>query len=411
MTALTRRLLLYPVVILVATIVMISVMSANGASMSEAKEHNKTITYDERPIYSDKDRTYYNTYSSYEHGAIIPDLSRTATVGDVTYPVVYKTTGNEYCFGPEAYFEGLDLNDTKKSAEAYREDLLYRIHKDPALCAAIALACDNAFGTNILHREKDIEMGRKADHAHIEFLEDEEYRKEAEEAIREIFMENEIGFAEIGSYESGMYMIPNGLRDGVPAVTVTPTWHEGGHMLTVTKDGKTLKIRTTCGYQPIDVPEWNPPGDNPPPDNPPTVTTVTEKPPEETTTTTLKPKDPNDTVDQQDGHESFGGDIDQHDIDKRPTTQKPIDEFPDNYDQQTQPVVTTAPKKEPEPQVTTTPAQQQTEVRTDSQGTTRTYEVVTGKVDDLIPMEDLDTPADPVFENDPYNTGTFVAPE
>lgn len=406
MTALTRRLLLYPVVILVVIIVMISVMSANGASMSEAKEHNKEISYDTNQNY---DNTYYNTYSAYENGVIIPVLSRTATVGDVTYPVVYKTTGNEYCFGPEATFEGLDLNDTKKSAEAYREDLLYRIHKDPALCAAIALACDNAFGTNILHKEKDIEMGRKADHAHIEFLEDSEYRKEAEEAIRQIFMENEIGFAEIGSYESGMYMIPNGLRDGIPAVTVTPTWHEGGHMITVTKDGKVLKIRTTCGYQPIDVPEWNPPGPTPPPDNPPTTTTVTEKPPEETTTTTVKSKDPNDTpIDITGG----GGKIE--DVDRTPTTQIPVEDLPDEYVPPKPPVVTTIPANtDPEPQVTTTPApaQQQTEVRTDSQGTTRTYEVVTGKTDDLPPMEDLDTPADPVFANDPVNTGTFVAPE
>ena len=407
MTALTRRLLLYPVVILVVIIVMISVMSANGASMSEAKEHNKQIEYDDTNPYYDGDDTYYNTYSAYENGAIIPDLSRTATVGDVTYPVIYKTTGNEYCFGPEATFEGLDLNDTKKSAEAYREDLLYRIHKDPALCAAIALACDNAFGTNILHREKDIEMGRKADHAHIEFLEDSEYRKEAEEAIRQIFMENEIGFAEIGNYESGMYMIPNGLRDGVPAVTVTPTWHEGGHMITVTKDGKVLKIRTTCGYQPIDVPEWNPPGPTPPPDNPPIITTVKENPPEETTTTTrLDSKKKEDTPIPDIG----GGGIIE-DVDRTPTSQIPIEDLPDSYDQPTQPVVTTVPEKEPEPQVTTAPAQQQTEVRTDSQGTTRTYEVVTGKIDDLPPMEDLDTPADPVFTNDPVNTGTFVAPE
>ena len=406
MTALTRRLLLYPVVILIVIIVMISVMSANGASMSEAKEHNKEISYDDANPYFDRDRTYYNTYSAYENGAIIPDLSRTATVGDVTYPVVYKTTGNEYCFGPEATFEGLDLNDTKKSAEAYREDLLYRIHKDPALCAAIALACDNAFGTNILHREKDIEMGRKADHAHIEFLEDSEYRKEAEEAIRQIFMENEIGFAEIGNYESGMYMIPNGLRDGVPAVTVTPTWHEGGHMLTVKKDGKVLKIRTTCGYQPIDVPEWNPPGPTPPPDNPPTTTIKTENPPEETTTTTLKPKDEEDTY-----RDNYAGHGVIEDVDRTPTSQIPVEDLPDNYDQPTQPVVTTVPEEEPEPQVTTSPAQQQTEVRTDSQGTTRTYEVVTGKIDDLPPMEDLDTPADSVFANDPVNTGTIVAPE
>lgn len=405
MTALTRRLLLYPVVILIAIIVMISVMSANGASMSEAKEHNREIAYDESPYY-DGDDTYYNTYSAYENGAIIPDLSRTATVGDVTYPVVYKTTGNEYCFGPEATFEGLDLNDAKKSAEAYREDLLYRIHKDPALCAAIALACDNAFGTNILHREKDIEMGRKADHAHIEFLEDSEYRKEAEEAIRQIFMENEISFAEIGNYESGMYMIPNGLRDGVPAVTVTPTWHEGGHMLTVTKDGKVLKIRTTCGYQPIDVPEWNPPGPTPPPDNPPTTTTKTENPPPVTTTELYSKRKEDTPIDIPGG----GGIIE--DVDRTPTSQIPIEDLPDEYVPPKPPVVTTIPANtEPEPQVTAAPAQQQTEVRTDSQGTTRTYEVVTGKIDDLPPMEDLDTPADPVFTNDPVNTGTFVAPE
>lgn len=100
-------------------------------------------------------------------------------------------------------------------------------------------------------------------------------------------------------YTSMMHQRENGLGPGVPLLINENTKWKGGHFLCFTVDGKKVMYRLECGYQPCDIPPWNP---DPPSETTTTTTTaVTTSTPDETTTTTvtttLQPKNWPDTPD------------------------------------------------------------------------------------------------------------------
>ena len=98
-------------------------------------------------------------------------------------------------------------------------------------------------------------------------------------------------------YTSMMHQKYNGIAEGFPLLINEETQWEGGHFLCFELDGKTVKYRIECGYQPCDIPPWKP---DPPSETTTTTTTaVTTSTPDETTTTTvtttLQPKNWPDT--------------------------------------------------------------------------------------------------------------------
>ena len=96
-------------------------------------------------------------------------------------------------------------------------------------------------------------------------------------------------------YTSMMHQKYNGIAEGFPLLINEETQWEGGHFLCFELDGKTVKYRIECGYQPCDVPHWDPD----PPSETTTTTAITTSTPDETTTTTvtttLQPKNWPDT--------------------------------------------------------------------------------------------------------------------
>lgn len=204
-----------------------------------------------------------------------------------------------YNFGPEP--ENLD-----EYAKPYGE-LLDRLSSDgeddqkkcdPRLEAAEAYAISKAYAW-ILDEEED---SSKAPSIFVnevaERLEsDVEYRKELYSRIEKALDEADVKVVEIGPYTSTMYMVPN-QDPNHPIVTVDNSVIkdvEGDHaLLFAWPDGKTLKLRIDCGYQPmIEIETEEPPTTSPPTTNPP----ETNPPPQTTVTTSLASKDTKQAVD------------------------------------------------------------------------------------------------------------------
>ncbi len=227
-------------------------------------------------------------------------------------------------------------------------DLIESIRKDPALLAAHALNIDlnmqDVEGYEpILAEEQNLPVGARADEAHLRFLAKPEDREAALQRVISFYCGegNEYSVEDISAYTSAMYMISNALEGDKPAVIVQNTNNEGGHMLVIKvllKDNNwiVLRFRLECGYQPIDVPHWPPPGDTPTPTP--------------TTTPTPEPKNRDDDPQNRPGasdYDFYAPDPVNHDPD---TTGTPEPTSPDDdY------VAPAPPTEEPTPTPTTAP--------------------------------------------------------
>ena len=126
-----------------------------------------------------------------------------------------------------------------------------------------------------------------------------------------------------GTYTSMMHMVPLQLEGDKP--TVVNQYCNGltGHLIIfeVAQGDKVIKVqlRLECGYQPVDVPDWPPPGNPPkkPPYNPP------DNPPEE-----KKKKDDPQNRPKADQYDFYSPDRVNHDPDTTPTSEP---ESPDSY--------------------------------------------------------------------------------
>jgi hypothetical protein len=243
---------------------------------------------------------------------------------------------HRYNFGPDAY------PDIGKYPEVYGE-LLDRLTDDGendeklpdvALMAAVAYGMDDRLGTDILAADKENSKNTTelVNNTVKHLMDDPKYREEVLGKIKAVLEESDVSVEEIGDYTSTMWMVPDGF-DGRPSITVEDSYHNGGHALVIKKDGKVLKLRLECGYQPLEI-SWpneqppkttEPPKTTTPPPNettppakttPPNETTPPAKttPPNETTpppTTTLAPKNTQEAVPVQtdpDNGGSKGGD-------------------------------------------------------------------------------------------------------
>ena len=243
-------------------------------------------------------------------------------------------------------------------------DFFRSIEADPALCAAVGLHMDESLilPEVILRDEQDVLIGQRADKAHLHFLSDREYWNRAIRLIKEYLCRADISIEPLkGRYTSQMYMRFNGLEGNKPSVIVRDTQNSGGHVVVfdLGKPGR-VKFRLECGYQPVDVPYWNPPSPTPTPTPRPTPTpkpTPTPSPtptgsptptptptptpaptptptptPSPSPTPTLAPK-PTDggpqgqTDDDEEGVDDFGGGPN-HDNDETPSEEP---QSPDTY--------------------------------------------------------------------------------
>ena len=262
----------------------------------------------------------------------------------------------------------------------YLGNLWYRMMYDPALCAAICLYLDQNGVSGvvpILNREVDLEVGARADHAHMEFLKDPEYWEWCFTRAKNILLSEdaEIWIEELGDYESAMYMVEDGLGLGIPLVYVGVTDGEDGHCIVFSvrteKDGPfvEVRLRLECGYQPIDVPGWDPPSTTPTPSPSPTPSDTPTPTPSDTPTPTpsTTPKDPSvdpqnrvnpdstDPSEQNAASDFYSDDRINNDSD---TTETPEPTSPSSYVSPDPPVATptTAPSPTPIPTpVPTTP--------------------------------------------------------
>ena len=172
-------------------------------------------------------------------------------------------------------------------------------------------------------------------------------REEVYKKLKKAFEEAEGSIEDIGDYTSQMYQIPKGQYfTDRPAITVKNTQHEGGHVLVFKwKDGKVVKFRLECGYQPTDVPEWTPP-DTPTPEpstpepstpepstpEPPTPEPSTPKPSEPEPSEPPKPEPKRvEEAPPVNSDPDIGGEVRGDDIDTTPTSEPDIDELPEKY--------------------------------------------------------------------------------
>ena len=130
----------------------------------------------------------------------------------------------------------------------------------------------------ILYAEKDLPVPQQPDAATQRFLENSEEWDAAIARISSYIWSKDTTaeVKELLDYTSGMYAVKDGITDGIPAVIVANTTNAGGHFIVITLDGVELRFRLECGYQPIEIPNWEP-----------SITTVPDNPKKYS-------KDPND---------------------------------------------------------------------------------------------------------------------
>jgi len=235
---------------------------------------------------------------------------------------------------------------------------------DPVLGCAIAQALDLSHGTKFLDNWSNKLIGERANTAVDYYVNDngghkDEYLKMIESVEDEI-KKGTLSLEDLDHYTSQMYQI-NGTFDGGkrPALTIKNTQNDSGHAIVIEwSDGTTLKLRTECGGQPVDVPEWTPP-ENPPTETttPPPTTTETTSPPSETT---LAPKDPS-VAPVRPNDPDIGGEVDTEHI---MTDETPRETSPSTYvapdppkptEAKTEPVQTQPPATEAREIVTGAP--------------------------------------------------------
>lgn len=257
---------------------------------------------------------------------------------------------NDFRFGPDRYVAATAAvsSGNAVSVATYvanadgTGDLFSSIQQDPALCAAIALDMDETllgFEEKILIDEQGVPVGSRADVAHLHFLRDDAYWERAATLIEQRLIAGKISIIQLDDYDSGAYMVPQGLEGNKPSVVVRRSSAAGGHFVEFSLgDHGTVRYRLECGYQPVDMTYWPAPKGKPPvvdnpggytPDNPPTPTPPppgTGNPP-----ASLEPKDPNAGPQVQgqgqSGYEDFGGGVN-HNND---TTVTPEPSLPDSY--------------------------------------------------------------------------------
>lgn len=332
---------------------------------------------------------------------------------------------NNYNFGPSAYEEVIG----GKYSNLY-DELLDRMDYtgandekgiDPNLLAATAYAIDLSRGTTLLEETKDgsLKLGEKPNVAAERLLESESDRVELYDNLKAQFESAEVSVEDLDAYNSQMYQLPTGQYfTDRPAITVKKTQHEGGHVLVFKwDDGTQLKLRLECGYQPTDVPEWNPPSDDIPPtttpNNPPPETTPETTPPTPTepTTTTLAPKNPAEAPPVQDDPD-IGGEVRPNDINTDPSPEPDINDLPTSYVPPQPPTESAAPATTNKAKETQAPAVTQAPAATQAPQVThedKVYTVAPPQVTNP-PLEDYNDNAPTVpGNNGDVQTGTVPA--
>lgn len=244
---------------------------------------------------------------------------------------------NDCDFGPAAYEDVMSGKYTKLFDELL-DRMDYKGSDDPKGCdpnlmAAVAYTIDLSKGTDILKESHDssLKLGERPNKAAERLLNDAKARQEVYDKLKAQFTEAEVTVEDLKAYTSQMYQIPTGKYfDDRPAITVKDTRHEGGHVLVFRwEDGTEVKLRLECGYQPTDVPEWNPPSDDVTP--PPTTTKLTETTSTTPTeTTTLQSKNASEAPPVQ-GDPDIGGTVRVSDVNTTPTPESDINDLPSSY--------------------------------------------------------------------------------
>lgn len=216
--------------------------------------------------------------------------TRVYTVGnDHYYALDFQDKLKDSYFGPEI----------EPEVAAAKAELEKRCSEDMMLLASVAYAMDDKglSGDNPI-----LTPGESPNAAHLRYRANIDERQDAYDRVCEILNQATLEVSKLGNYESAMYAGVKGdswlVENNVPGTIVQKTTNEGGHFLSISiklEDGKirVLKLRLTCGGQPIDI---TPPpgGDTPTPTpttttNTPTPTTTDTPTPTPTTTATPTP--------------------------------------------------------------------------------------------------------------------------
>ena len=247
----------------------------------------------------------------------------------------YLDKDGDFFFGPNRWVAAqaaVEAGEAKSELEYIvtadgEGDLFESVYHDPSLLGALALECDleipeiDSDYKAILETESDLEIGARANAAHLRFLEDESAWDDALARVKSELLAdgNSWEIKEIDDYTSAMYMIEDGLEEGKPSVVVRNSENCGGHFIVfhVVRGDKQvdIRLRLECGYQPIE-PRW------PVPEGKPSIPDVPKTPPEE-----LESKDPADGIEKNKdaSHYNWFSDEPQDPTEQDPTpTDEPV---------------------------------------------------------------------------------------
>ncbi len=279
-------------------------------------------------------------------------------------------------------------------------DFVWALRSDPCLAAAIITNYVNVINPTDKILKDDTwqqPVGQQPNYVADAFLADHAYWQESVEAFLVVLADNANAHVEeIDDYTSSMYMYHNGRGINLPDIVVRNSTNAGGHVLVFDFDkAGVLKFRLECGYQPIEVDYWTPPGDTPPEDD-------------------LEPKDPDaGPQGQVPNNPDFGGGPN-HDNDTTITTEPTS---PESYTPPQPPTDDNGGDNSGDKTTETTAPPEDIGDRHNDGGTEEVdgeeYEVVVGEeeedIDDVQEDHDSDTVEDPL--KDDNNTGSIEAPE
>ena len=234
--------------------------------------------------------------------------------------------------------------------------LAFVLHFDPMFAGTFGCYLDQKGITGdskILYAEQDLAVAERPDAAVSRFISNPE---EWEAAIARIASylwakDNAYAVKDLDNYTSSMYALSD--DDGIPSVVVRNTTNAGGHFVVISyKDGSNvveLKFRLECGYQPVEIPNWEPEISSPPvDDNPPAPPTTEQPPTTEITPPTPEPKDPEKDITknpQAPDYDFYSSDPNQENSTEQTKDPEPEKNNPDEYKAPDPP--TEAPTEQP----------------------------------------------------------------
>ncbi|MBR3377982.1 hypothetical protein IKG50_01485 [Candidatus Saccharibacteria bacterium] len=209
-----------------------------------------------------KTNEYFFAYNCHEKAKAAVKSGKYETVLDYIYDTDFDHDALSKAYeAVEAGKSSSVLDYMSKHEDAGK--MAFLLYFDPMYASAWGCYLDQkgVSGDNpILYAEKDLPVPQQPDAATQRFLENSEEWDAAIARISSYIWSKDATseVKELLDYTSGMYAVKDGITEGIPAVIVANTTNAGGHFIVITLNGVELKFRLECGYQPIEIPNWEP---------------------------------------------------------------------------------------------------------------------------------------------------------